>query len=109
MRNLFGSDEQITKEYFGLNAMFISGGDDQSAISSQIESGAANDSAFEDFMRLFETSVQMGDQLQKLMLERILACKEESSKNYLGQHSGISQREIYDFAKSVLYDQEHAI
>jgi hypothetical protein len=54
LKNIFGNDEQITKEYFGLNSLFISSGDNQSGqIKGQDE--------FSEFMELFDTSLEMGE------------------------------------------------
>ena len=90
LETVFGNDEQITKEYSGLNTLFVSGGP----------------MAVAEFMDLFRCAIQMGDQLLKLMLEKLVDCKEQARSNHLGQQSGISQNDVLSLAKTIIYDKD---
>ena len=60
MHNIVSNDDQITQEYFGLNSIFVAG-----------EPDSAKSTCFEECLSLFETSLQMGNQLSALFLEKV--------------------------------------
>jgi len=87
LKDGFCGDEAISKEYFGLNCVFASVLDFKNpSDSNQIHQGA---NSFEAFMDLFSTAIEMGDQLQKLMLEKVVECKDQARQSY-GDHGGIT-------------------
>jgi len=93
MKHTFQNDDQITREYFGLNSVFMS-------CSSSSES-SNSDRDFEDFMEMFETALQMGNQLMALLLEKMY----ESSKGHVkqssfGQQGTVSQSAVIAGATS---------
>ena len=80
LRGILSNDESLSSEYHGLNSLLISTPDDKGAEHSehrlsgnQVESGA-----FHEFMDQFEAALDMGGQLQKLMLEKVQQCREQS-------------------------------
>lgn len=95
LHKLFSNDEQITQEYFGLNSLFLSGG-------AQNQGG----NEYSDFMGLFQTALQMGQQLQRLMLERVLFLRNETRLNYHGNHFGISQKDVLELHNAIVNDRE---
>lgn len=94
LKSVMSNDEAMTQEYFGLNTLFVSSG---------------KEDAFDDFMVLFETSLQMGSEVEKLLLQKVVECREVMRQNSYGQQEGITQREAYDFAKAVIYEKHYAI
>ena len=68
MCKIVKSDDKITKEYHGLNTVFVSAG---------IDGDSQNN--FEEFMALFECSLQMGNQLSILMLEKVKECNQTAA------------------------------
>jgi hypothetical protein len=90
------NDEAVTQEYFGINTLFVS-------------TGIKQEGAFEDFISLFETSLQMGSEVEKLLLQKVVECREQMRQNSYGQQEGITQREAYDFAKAVVSEGTYAI
>ena len=102
LKDGFCGDEAISKEYFGLNCVFASVLDFKNpSDSNQIHQGS---NSFEAFMDLFGTAIEMGDQLQKLMLEKVVECKDQARQSY-GDHGGITQREINDCYSRVNHDR----
>jgi len=54
LRNIVSNDEQMTKEYFGMNSMFVSSSVQQESSANQIQSRPNEiDGAFKEFMELF--------------------------------------------------------
>jgi len=47
----------------------------------------------------------MGSTVQKVMLELVIACKEEGKMHSIGQHIGVNQTEVYKLAQAVFYDK----
>jgi hypothetical protein len=90
------NDEAVTQEYFGINTLFVS-------------TDIKQEGAFEDFISLFETSLQMGSEVEKLLLQKVVECREQMRQNSYGQQEGITQREAYDFAKAVVSEGTYAI
>jgi hypothetical protein len=104
LRDSFCGDDAISKEYFGLNSVFASVLDFKNPNDDdQIQPGS---NSFEAFMNLFQTALEMGHQLQKLMLEKVIECKDQARQSY-GDHGGITQREINECYSRVNHGRSH--
>lgn len=106
MRDIVCNDENITAEYYGLNCIFVSAtASDSNRHTSQIlQAGANSGGAFEEFMKLFDAALSMGDILQQLMYEKTVECSQAAKHQSFGQHLGISQRDLHEY-RSRVYDQ----
>ena len=89
--SVFCNDEQVTKEYFGLNSLFMA------------EAGIDPCDSFDALKGIMETAIQMGECLQKLMFEKVVQCQKQAGSNYFGQHCGITKQDVFDLGKAVLY------
>jgi hypothetical protein len=75
------NDEQFTREYHGLNSLFLSSTIEQESNKPQVNRpssimsgnhGNPVEGAFTEFYELFKKAISMGDMLQKLMLEKVV-------------------------------------
>lgn len=106
MRDIVCNDESITDEYYGLNSIFVSATTSESQThAGQIQQAGANpEGAFEEFMKLFDAALAMGDILQQLMYEKTIECTQAAKHQTFGQHLGISQRDLHEYHSRV-YDR----
>ena len=75
LKHVLGKDDSITREYRGLNSILVS-------------------SNFTEFMGQFETSLQMGNQLLILMLEKL----KTAQQGHYATRNGLSQRDLVESA-----------
>lgn len=77
LRDIVCNDESITNEYYGLNSIFVSAASSESAAPvGQIRQAGSGSNSFEEFMKLFDTALAMGDVLQQLMYEKAVECSQ---------------------------------
>ena len=86
LHQIVSNDGQITQEYFGLNSIFVASDADN-----------VKATCFEDFLSLFETALQMGNQLSTLLLEKVKeAYQTASTTASQGYQISLSQKDVLD-------------